>query len=169
MHETELLADWLVAARVVVAFTGAGISTESGIPDFRSPQGIWSKASPVYFDDFLTSASARHEYWRQKSIAHVDFAQAQPNAGHRVLAEWEAAGLVRRVITQNIDGLHQLAGSRDVVELHGTAPEIACLRCGKRSPADAWVRKFIETQTAPDCPDSGALFNHATISFWQPL
>src|SRR5579863_9120118 len=88
MNETELLANWLVAARGTVVFTGAGISTESGIPDFRSPQGIWSKASPVYSDDFLTSASARHEYWRQKSIAHVDFAQAQPNAGHRVLAEW---------------------------------------------------------------------------------
>jgi len=163
------LAQWLQAARSAVAFTGAGISTESGIPDFRSPQGIWSKASPVYFDDFLRSPTARHEYWRQKSIAHVDFADARPNAGHRILADWEAAGKLAGVITQNIDGLHQEAGSRRVLELHGTAREIGCLFCGHRSPADPWVRQFVETEVVPQCPDCGGLLKHATISFGQPL
>jgi NAD-dependent protein deacetylase/lipoamidase len=169
MQNAELLANWLSSATSVVAFSGAGISTESGIPDFRSPQGIWSKASPVYFDDFLRSPTARHEYWRQKSIAHVDFASAQPNDGHRVLADWESAGLLGGVITQNIDGLHQMAGSRRVLELHGTAREIGCLNCGKRFPADPWVRTFLESQTVPDCPDCGGLLKHATISFGQAL
>jgi len=169
MQNAELLANWLSSATAAVAFSGAGISTESGIPDFRSPQGIWSKASPVYFEDFLRSSTARHEYWRQKSIAHVDFASAQPNDGHRVLAEWEIAGLLGGVITQNIDGLHQMAGSRRVLELHGTAREIGCLACGKRFPADPWVRGFLESQIVPDCPDCGGLLKHATISFGQAL
>src|SRR5262245_28954992 len=169
MRDVDLLANWVREARSAVAFTGAGISTESGIPDFRSPNGIWSKASPVYFEDFLQSPAARQEYWRQKSIAHVDFAQARLNDGHRVLAAWESAGKLTRVITQNIDGLHQDAGSRRVVELHGTAREIGCLSCGKRSPADPWVRHFVETQAVPDCPDCGGLLKHATISFGQAL
>jgi NAD-dependent deacetylase len=169
MHNAELLASWLKSARAAVAFTGAGISTESGIPDFRSPNGIWSKASPVYFEDFLRSPAARLEYWRQKSIAHVDFAGARPNDGHRVLAEWEKAGKLTGVITQNIDGLHQEAGSGRVLELHGTAREVGCLACGRRSPADPWVAKFLETQTVPDCPDCGGLLKHATISFGQAL
>jgi NAD-dependent deacetylase len=169
MQNHELLANWLTSADAAVAFTGAGISTESGIPDFRSPQGIWSKASPVYFQDFLRSPAARQEYWRQKSIAHVDFADARPNDGHRALADWESAGRLTCVITQNIDGLHQEAGSRRVLELHGTAREIGCLTCGKRSPADPWVRRYLETQTVPDCPECGGLLKHATISFGQAL
>ena len=169
MDDAALLAKWLASASSAVAFTGAGISTESGIPDFRSPNGIWSKASPVYFNDFLRSAAARQEYWRQKSVAHVDFENARPNAGHRALADWEAAGKLTGVITQNIDGLHQAAGSRRVLELHGTAREVACLECHRRSPADPWVQKFLETQTVPDCPDCGGLLKHATISFGQAL
>ena len=169
MDDAALLAKWLASASSAVAFTGAGISTESGIPDFRSTNGIWSKASPVYFEDFLRSAEARHEYWRQKSIAHVDFAGAKPNDGHRALADWETAGRLRAVITQNIDGLHQEAGNRRVLELHGTAREIGCLTCGKRSPADPWVQRFLETKTVPDCPECGGLLKHATISFGQSL
>jgi NAD-dependent deacetylase len=169
MENTALLAKWLSSASSAVVFTGAGISTESGIPDFRSPNGIWSKAQPVYFEDFLRSPDSRKEYWRQKSIAHVDFAAARPNDGHRVLAEWETAGRLRAVITQNIDGLHQEAGNRRVLELHGTAREIGCLACGKRSPADLWVKQFLETQLVPDCPDCGGLLKHATISFGQAL
>jgi NAD-dependent deacetylase len=169
MQKYELLGSWLRSADAAVAFTGAGISTESGIPDFRSPQGIWSKASPVYFQDFLRSPAARQEYWRQKSIAHVDFAGARPNDGHRALAEWEMGGRLTGVITQNIDGLHQEAGSRRVLELHGTAREIGCLTCGKRFPADPWVLRYLETQTVPDCPECGGLLKHATISFGQAL
>jgi len=169
MQHEHLLATWLQAASSAVAFTGAGISTESGIPDFRSPQGIWAKAKPVYFHDFLTSPAARHEYWRQKSISHVDFAGAQPNDGHLALADWEASGRLRGVITQNIDGLHQAAGSRKVLELHGTAREVSCLSCCKRWPADPWVEQFLQTEKVPDCPDCGGLLKHATISFGQSL
>jgi NAD-dependent deacetylase len=169
MSDIALLADWITSASATVAFTGAGISTESGIPDFRSPNGIWSKVSPVYFDDFLRSPEARHEYWRQKSVTHVEFSAACPNDGHRAIAEWESAGILHGVITQNIDGLHQEAGSRRVLELHGTAREIGCLTCGLRFPADPWVQKFLETQSVPDCPDCGGLLKHATISFGQAL
>jgi NAD-dependent deacetylase len=169
MQAVSLLAEWLKAASHAVAFTGAGISTESGIPDFRSPNGIWSKVSPVYFAEFLRSADARHEYWRQKSVTHVDFSRASPNDGHRAIADWESAGHLRGVITQNIDGLHQEAGSRSVLELHGTAREIGCLSCGVRFPADAWVQRFLDSQSVPDCPECGGLLKHATISFGQAL
>ena len=169
METEHLLATWLTSASSAVAFTGAGISTESGIPDFRSPQGIWAKSTPVYFDEFLRSPAARNEYWRQKSISHVEFASAQPNDGHCVLAQWEQQGRLRGVITQNIDGLHQAAGSKKVLELHGTAREVSCLSCQKRWPADPWVQKFLETETAPDCSECGGLLKHATISFGQSL
>jgi NAD-dependent deacetylase len=169
MQDASQIAGWLGDATTTVAFTGAGISTESGIPDFRSPTGIWSQAQPVYFEDFLRSPASRQEYWRQKSIAHRDFAGAQPNDGHRILAAWEADGLVRTVITQNIDGLHQAAGSRQVLELHGTAREVSCLTCSRRWPADPWVDQFVATQVAPDCPECRGPLKHATISFGQPL
>src|SRR5258708_39742578 len=105
MQVVELLADWLSSASAAVAFTGAGISAESGIPDFRSPNGIWSKVSPVYFDDFLRSPTARHEYWRQKSVTHVEFSRASPNDGHLAIAEWESAGVLLGVIPRNLHGL----------------------------------------------------------------
>ncbi|RPI83765.1 MAG: NAD-dependent protein deacylase [Planctomycetaceae bacterium] len=163
------LASWIAAARKIVVFTGAGISTESGIPDFRSPGGVWSQSQPVFFEEFLRSSSARDEYWRQKSITHREFASAHPNLGHRVLADWERRGLIRGVITQNIDGLHQQAGSQAVLELHGTAREVACLGCQKRWPADEWVAWYEEHLQAPDCPDCGGPLKHATISFGQSL
>lgn len=164
------IANWLAEAEKPVVFTGAGMSTESGIPDFRSPGGVWSKYRTVYFDEFLESAEARHEYWRQKSEAHADFAAAEPNAGHRIIAQWEASGAIHGVITQNIDGLHQIAGNENVLELHGTAREIACLDCGARYEADEMVRRFQDTGEVPRCrrcPD-GRL-KHATISFGQAL
>ena len=140
------VADWLAQADSAVAFTGAGISTESGIPDFRSPGGIWSRTTPVRYDQFLVSAAARYEYWRQKSIFHRDFALSQPNAGHRILARWQKQQRIKGVITQNIDGLHQLAGSSKVVELHGTARQIACLDCGARFDAQPMIDQFLARQ-----------------------
>jgi NAD-dependent deacetylase len=169
MNEVEIVAGWLKDARRAVAFTGAGISTESGVPDFRSPGGVWSKSQPVVFDEFLASETARLEYWRQKSVAHQDFMQASPNAGHRTLAAWQASGRLRAVITQNIDGLHPLAGNTDVVELHGTARYIACLQCRQRYDADPLVRQFLGTQQIPPCPACGGIMKHATISFGQVL
>ncbi len=164
------IARWLLGARCAVAFTGAGLSTESGIPDFRSPGGVWEKFQPVMYDDFLAKAEARHEYWRQKSLAHREFADAAPNAGHRVLARWQQAGLLRAVITQNIDGLHQIAGSENVVELHGTARAIACIDCGSRFDVEPLVQQFLETDQVPKCPDcTDGRLKHATISFGQAL
>lgn len=153
-----------------VAFTGAGVSTESGIPDFRSPGGVWSRYQPVDYRDFLASASARHEYWRQKAEGQADFTSAEPNAGHRALARLEAAGLLEAVITQNIDGLHQQAGSQRVLELHGTARQVACLDCQARFDAPPFVEQFRETGAVPVCPACGSqLLKHATISFGQGL
>jgi NAD-dependent deacetylase len=165
----EQVAAWLAHAERGVAFTGAGISTESGIPDFRSPGGVWAKNTPVMYQDFVASADARHEYWRQKCEAHAEFAAAKPNAGHEVLARWEQAGRIRAVITQNIDGLHQDAGGRDVLELHGTARAIACLDCDTRFEVEPLLQMFRETSDVPACEKCGGLLKHATISFGQSL
>ena len=153
----------------VVAFTGAGISTESGIPDFRSPGGVWTKNRIVYFDEFCDSAAARYEYWRQKAEAHTDFVKASPNITHQTLAEWEQCGWLRGVITQNIDGLHQQAGSAGVLELHGTARRVACLDCGWSDGIDPWVMQFRIEDRVPDCPECGGRLKHATVSFGQTL
>ncbi|MDA1051457.1 MAG: NAD-dependent deacylase [Planctomycetota bacterium] len=165
----QVVAQWLAESQRVVAFTGAGISTESGIPDFRSPGGVWSTSQPVYFEDFVSSAEARREYWRQKAIAHRDFADAQPNAGHHILAKWERTGKLSAVVTQNIDGLHQLAGSEHVLELHGTARFVACLDCEARFEAGIMVERYLEQNHPPDCPECGGIMKHATISFGQSL
>jgi NAD-dependent deacetylase len=163
------LAAWVREARAGVAFTGAGISTESGIPDFRSPGGWWSRNRPVDFQEFLASDEARREYWRQKCHGHRQFAEARPGAGHRALADLEGAGRLRGVITQNIDGLHQAAGSREVLELHGTNRAVACVRCGRREPPDPLVAQFLATGEVPVCPDCGGWMKHATVSFGQAL
>jgi NAD-dependent deacetylase len=165
----EQVAQWLTASQRAVVLTGAGISTESGIPDFRSPGGVWSKYRTVYFDEFMASADARHEYWRQKCEMHGDFASAKPSAGHHVLARWEAAGRIRGVVTQNIDGLHQIAGSRQVLELHGTARKAGCLDCGARYHIEPLVAHFQSTGAVPDCPQCAGRLKHATISFGQML
>jgi NAD-dependent deacetylase len=123
----------------------------------------------VYFEEFLASADGRYEYWRQKCEMHRDFAAAQPNAGHHVLAQWEATDRVRGVITQNIDGLHQMAGSRRVLELHGTARQAACLDCAARYDIEPLVAQFSHDDRVPDCPQCGGRLKHATISFGQLL
>lgn len=164
-----ILLSWLAESESTVAFTGAGISTESGIPDFRSPGGVWAKNDPVYFDDFMSSADSRFEYWRQKAEAQPGFAAAEPNITHRTLARWEDRGWLRGVITQNIDGLHQDAGNRNVLELHGTAREVACMDCDWRDIADPWVARFLSDERVPDCPDCNGRLKHATVSFGQHL
>lgn len=163
------VADHLANAHSAVVFTGAGVSTESGIPDFRSPGGVWSRRKPVLFDEYLRDPEARLEYWRQRAETHVGFAAAKPNVAHRAFARWESAGRIRGVITQNIDGLHQLAGSKNVVELHGTAREVACLDCAARYDAELMLRQFQESGTVPCCAQCGGLTKHATISFGQSL
>ena len=156
-------------AKSFTVFTGAGISTESGIPDFRSPGGVWSKYRTVYFDEFVNSEEARHEYWRQKSEAHREFSDSKPNDGHLMLAKWEAEDRLRGVITQNIDELHQQAGSKNVLELHGTARKVACIECGDRHEADPMVSEFLSTDKPPVCKKCGGPMKHATVSFGQSL
>jgi NAD-dependent deacetylase len=169
MDAHQQVAQWLQAAERAVVFTGAGVSTDSGIPDYRSPNGIWAKTQPVLFDDFLASEEARYEYWRQKSVLHRDFADSQPNLGHTLLAQWEAVGKLQAVITQNIDGLHQLAGSRRVIEVHGTVRQIACLECDQRYETGPMINQFLETDKVPSCDQCGGILKHATISFGQSL
>ena len=155
-----IIANWLTQSQHTVIFTGAGVSTESGIPDFRSPGGVWSKYRTVYYDEFMASAEARHEYWRQKAEAHREFAAAEPNAGHRVIADWERAGRTLGVITQNIDGLHQMAGCEKVLELHGTARQIACQDCGARYEASPLVDDFLQTAVVPSCGECALSLIH---------
>ena len=168
-NSVEQAATWIRTARGAIVLTGAGISTESGIPDFRSPGGVWSKYRTVYYDEFLTSAQARHEYWRQKCESHSDFAKAQPSVGHLTLAAWERENRIRGVITQNIDGLHQLAGNENVLELHGTARQATCLDCGTRFDIAPFVEQFTRQNRAPPCPACEGRLKHATVSFGQSL
>ena len=169
MSKHQEIADCLNRSENAVAFTGAGISTESGIPDFRSPGGIWATSQPVYFQDFMASAQSRYEYWRQKSVLHRDFEHSQPNSGHQVLGKWQSAGRLRGIITQNIDGLHQDAGSDKVLELHGTARKIMCFGCDARFGAAELIDKFLTEDQVPSCPACGGLLKHATVSFGQQL
>lgn len=169
MTSTEPLSAWLLAARRAVAFTGAGISTESGIPDFRSPGGLWSKQAPVMYDDFLRSRAARQRYWLQRNELYRQCRDARPNAGHLALAQWEATGLVRAIITQNIDGLHQDAGSRRVLELHGTNRIVACVQCGKEWDPEEICRWIDAGNAAPDCDACGGPLKSKTISFGQAM
>lgn len=166
----DTVARLLSEARCAVAFTGAGISTESGIPDFRSPGGVWSRHRQIMYDEFMRDPSARLEYWRQRCDPEMDMSGAQPNTAHRVLAGWEEAGRLLAVITQNIDGLHQLAGSRCVVELHGTARRVKCQDCAAEYEARPFIEEFRATSRVPSCPAclKGRL-KLATISFGQAL
>jgi NAD-dependent deacetylase len=164
------LVELLEKAHRILVFTGAGISTGSGIPDFRGPTGVWKTRQPVYFDEFLASEEKRIEYWEYKCEYYDLFLSARPNAAHQVIAELERQGRVQAVVTQNIDGLHQAAGSSEekVVEVHGTNRWIECTSCDARlepAPIVAWFR---EHKSCPRCACGGFL-KSATISFGQPL
>jgi NAD-dependent deacetylase len=153
-------------SRRIVAFTGAGISTASGVPDFRSPGGVWSRYRPIPIQEFLASEEARREYWRYKRETYEAMARARPNAAHDALARLESEGRLSAVITQNIDGLHQEAGSRNVIELHGTNRRVECLACGRSQPADEVMQA---SEPVPRCEGCGGFLKPATISFGQSL
>lgn len=161
----------IAEGRNIVAFTGAGISTESGIPDYRSPGGIWTKYRPIEFNDFLASAEARRETWRRRFATDAMMRAATPNAGHRALARLVERGKMSAIITQNIDGLHQASGVPDdkVIELHGNATYAACLECRRRYELD-WVREiFAVDERLPLCTGCGGMIKPATISFGQAM
>jgi NAD-dependent protein deacetylase/lipoamidase len=165
------LHDLVNTAAVIVPFTGAGISTECGIPDFRSPGGIWTKFQPIGFDAFVASAEARRESWRRRFAMDAQFSTARPGRGHLALASLHRTGKVPAVITQNIDNLHQASGfaSEHVVELHGNTTYATCLDCGERHEL-AWVRERFEASgEAPGCRDCGGFVKTATVSFGQSM
>lgn len=159
----------LRAARSAVALTGAGLSTESGIPDFRSPGGVWERFRPVEYQELLASHAARREHWRYKQATVPPMLAAKPNAAHVALAELEAAGRLRGVITQNIDALHQRAGSRRVLELHGTNLEAVCLQCDERVGIAAALAQLEAGHDVPSCGRCGGWLKPATVSFGQSL
>ncbi len=156
-------------AKRMVALTGAGISTESGIPDFRSSDSIWRQNPPVSYYDFLQSAEARQKYWQTRKSLWSQVASAQPNAGHKALAELERRNVLQGVITQNFDGLHQDAGhaAERVVELHGTSHFAACTLCGTRSGIKELQQRIDEGEIDPCCPLCGGFLKAATILFGQ--
>jgi NAD-dependent deacetylase len=169
--ELEEFAARVKTSTAIVFFTGAGISTESGVPDFRSPGGVWTKYQPVLFEDFLASESARVQHWQLKKATYELFKTVQPNIAHHAICDYERRGQMLGLITQNIDGLHKLAGTSDekLVELHGTDRLVTCLNCGRRyQPADVY-ENLGETFTAPKCDDCGGFLKSANVSFGQPM
>jgi NAD-dependent deacetylase len=165
------LGDMIAAASVIIPFTGAGISTECGIPDFRSPGGIWTRNRPIPYDEFVASQDARDESWRRRFAMEETFGQARPGRGHRALASLYRIGKIPAVITQNIDNLHQVSGfsADDVVELHGNTTYARCIGCGRRYEL-GWVKeRFAAEGIAPACTVCAAPVKTATISFGQAM
>ncbi|MGV0036186.1 MAG: SIR2 family NAD-dependent protein deacylase [Candidatus Azotimanducaceae bacterium WSBS_2022_MAG_OTU7] len=155
----------------IVVFTGAGISTESGIPDFRGPKGVWNTQTPIDFRDFVASEDVRRESWRRKFSGELNLEHAAPNAGHLAITSLVEVGKISSVITQNVDGLHQKSGTPDdmVIELHGNASYAACLSCEKRLELEPIKSDFDEHGTIPYCADCGGIVKTATISFGQSM
>ena len=171
MDDIERLHELIAGARRIVAFTGAGISTESGIPDFRSPGGIWTKYQPIYFDDFMSSEEMRREAWRRKFATDETLLKAEPNAGHRALAKLVEQGRMSAIITQNIDGLHQRSGVPDqkIIELHGNTTYASCLDCGQRHELEPIRKAFLGKGELPLCRKCDGIVKTATISFGQAM
>ena len=173
MSDAQHLADLLADAgdRGTVVFTGAGVSTESGIPDFRSPGGIWTRYAPIDFEDYLRSPAMRRESWQRGLRTYPPIAAAQPNPAHLAIAAFYAQGLLNGIVTQNIDGLHQKAGLPDsaVVELHGNSHWIVCLACEARFDRGAVHARVEAGEEDPACSECGGMLKAATISFGQAL
>jgi NAD-dependent deacetylase len=158
-------------ARCIVPFTGAGISTECGIPDFRSPGGLWTKHAPIPFDEFMANQEARDETWRRRFAMDETLSKAKPGRGHRALASLYHAGKSPGLVTQNIDNLHQASGipADKVIELHGNTSFATCLDCGKRYEL-SWVRaSFEQSGRAPECTVCDGYIKTATIAFGQSM
>jgi NAD-dependent protein deacetylase/lipoamidase len=167
----EPLREVLRSSHRVVVFTGAGISTESGIPDYRSPGGMWTRFRPIDFQEFIASEEARREYWRRKFATHEAVTQAKPNSGHLAIAELVRLAKVAVVVTQNVDGLHQASGvpRAQLIELHGNATYAHCLSCGQEYELEPIRKAFLANQSLPECAACGGLVKTATISFGQAM
>ena len=166
---------WIKESNNIVIFTGAGISTESGIPDFRSPGGIWTKMQPIMFQDFLSSEESQIESWRRKFIIDEDMKIAKPNIGHKAIAKLFSKNKVSYILTQNIDNLHHDSGIPDarIIELHGNSTYAKCLNCNKRYEL-SYIKEFLEDKDnnyskPPKCIECNGIIKSATISFGQPM
>ena len=168
MNEIDALVALARPARNIVAFTGAGISTESGIPDYRGPGGVWEKNTPPTIGDFLENPETRAAYWRERKERYHTLRDTLPNAGHLALTRLQDAGLLSTVITQNIDGLHQKSGIQPerVIELHGTAHRVRCIDCGASWPAEE-IQRRLEEEPLPACEVCGGRLRGATILFGE--
>ncbi len=171
MTGSDELGRLIEEARRVVIFTGAGMSTESGIPDFRSPGGVWSRMKPIYFQDFVASEERRREAWSRAFSGAAGWVGARPNSGHFAVARLVLSGKASVVITQNVDNLHQESGVPDdrIIELHGNASYAKCLTCGLRHELADVKAPFLEHGVVPGCRECGGLVKTATISFGQPM
>jgi NAD-dependent deacetylase len=171
MTSVDQFAGLLADSRRAVVFTGAGISTESGVPDFRSPGGIWSKMKPIYFDEFVSSEDARREAWSRVFNGTMRWTGAKPNAGHYAVARLVGRGKVSAIITQNVDNLHQDSGvpTQQIIELHGNASYATCLDCGLRHELEVLKQSFLGRDEIPVCRDCSGLVKTATISFGQSM
>jgi len=167
----EEIKEWIATAQSITGFTGAGISTESGIPDFRSPNGVWAKNRTVYFQEFLQNTTDRIEYWRQKAEIWPSIRDAHPNLGHRAFVSLAKQEKLISLITQNIDGLHQRSGldPKLVLELHGTTTEAKCLNCSNKITMNEAVNRIRQGETDPKCYICLGLLKPSTISFGQSL
>ncbi len=165
------LTRFIADARRLVIFTGAGISTESGIPDFRSPGGVWSTMKPIYFQDFVSDPAKRREAWERAFSGRAGWTGRQPNAGHHAVARLVAQGKATAVITQNVDNLHQDSGVPfdKVIELHGNASYATCLECAERHELADLKDSFLKAGEIPYCRRCGGLVKTATISFGQAM
>jgi NAD-dependent deacetylase len=173
VSEIDHVAKLIVNANRIVVFVGAGLSTESGIPDFRSPGGVWDKYDPedFSFQNFLSSESSRIKYWQMATEMYDSMKNATPNAGHLAIAQMEGLGKLECLITQNIDGLHFKAGNsaERVLELHGTAMHVTCLNCNKIYDREEIQARIADGEKAPRCDSCGGLLKPATISFGQAM
>ena len=165
------LSQYISEANNIVIFTGAGISTESGIPDFRGPQGVWKTNTPIYFQDFIGSEEVRKDSWKRKFSGQDIIKKAKPNIGHLAVAEVINKHESAYLITQNVDNLHQDAGVPDdkITEIHGNAHYASCLDCGIRYELNSIKKAFLENETVPYCDSCGGIIKTATISFGQPM
>ncbi|NWG02199.1 MAG: NAD-dependent protein deacylase [Syntrophaceae bacterium] len=172
-EQLKQIAQWIATSKRIIVFTGAGLSTESGIPDFRSPGGVWDKYNPedFYFQNFLASEISREKYWQMATEMYGPIKKAEPNPAHLAISELEKLGKLDCVITQNIDGLHLKAGNSEekVIQLHGTALYVSCLSCHQKYDRDEIQERIKKGERAPLCESCGGLLKPATISFGQSM
>jgi NAD-dependent deacetylase len=172
-EKTKQVAQWIIQSKRAVVFSGAGLSTESGIPDFRSPGGVWDRYNPedFYFQNFLSSEASREKYWQMATEMYEPMKKARPNLAHLAIAEMEKLGKLDCVITQNIDGLHFKAGNSEekVIQLHGTAMFVSCLNCKKKYDRDEIQERIRKGVKVPYCDDCRGPLKPATISFGQSM